>query len=60
MGWQPASQAVRLAKLFLFFFLSPLRPPAFVFADIVLAGVNFCSPPFFPGFMLFVLSSNLP
>lgn len=46
MRWQQAIQAASLAKLFLFFLVpSSLRPPVFVCADIVLAGLYFCSPP---------------
>lgn len=44
---QPGSEA-RQTFSFFFFVLSSLWPPAFVFADIVLAGVYFCSPPFSP------------
>lgn len=44
---QPGSEA-RQTFSFFFFVLSSLWPPAFVFADIVLAGVYFCSPPCFP------------
>lgn len=54
---QPGSEA-RQTFSFFFFVLSSLWRPAFVFADIVLAGVYFCSPPFFPVLSMCMLRSQ--